>query len=330
MTETPKPERREGRGESFLARVIGEGESPAWWGIPVASIAGCRVRVHLVTPVYVLAALAHALWNDLGVPFVLMGLGALGAVVILHELVRGHALVRWGRLHPIDVTLWPLGAVWRFQDEHPAREEARAALTALAAVAGLCAILAGLVFAYAPEGARLLTDFFRPALALGGLSLAMGALWQAYAMTAYVVLANLLPMLPLDGALVLRGLARSRPGPDRAAAIGVATAAGLVVFGMVTKLTPIALLGMCGAVVCWFEWQSSRFRVDPAGVDRWREALHEPETERETRGGAGPISDEDREGVERVLAKISAEGIDSLTRAERRLLHDATERLRGG
>jgi len=330
VTGTPKPGRREDRDAGLFARVLGDGESPAWWGVPVGSIGGCRVRVHLVTPVYVLATIAHAIWNDLGIPFVLMGLGALTLVVALHEAVRGHALVRWGRLHPIDVTLWPLGAVWRFHDEETARAEGLGALMGLVVVGGLCAILGGLVFALAPDGARLLLDFFRPGLALGGLTLAIGALWQAYAMTVYVLLANLLPMLPLDGALLLRWALPARGGLDRLAAVGVVTAASLVVCGMVTGLTPVALLGMCGAVVCWFEWQSSRFRVDPAGVDRWREALREPEEPRETHGSAGPITAEDREHVERVLAKISAEGIASLTRAERRLLHEATERLRRG
>jgi hypothetical protein len=204
--EVPKPEPREREPAALLARVIGEGESPAWWGIPVGSIGGCRVRVHLVTPVYVLAAVAHAVWNDLGIPFVVMGLGALACAVALHEAARAHALVRGARLRPIDVTLWPLGAVWRFHDEDSTRAEGAGALVALAATAGLAAILAGLVVAVIPDGPALLLDLFRPSLALGQLSPPKGALWQAYAMSLYVLLANCLPMLPLDAAVALRAV----------------------------------------------------------------------------------------------------------------------------
>lgn len=327
---------RNGTGEDgFVARVIGEGESPAWWGIPVGRVGGCSLRVHLVAPVYALAAVAHALWNDLGAPYVLLGLAALGAAVVLHEAVRGHVLVRWSGLRPIDVTFWPLGAVWRFEHEATARGEARAATVALAASGVVAAAFGAGVAAVAPGGWRLLLDVFVPAVALGSLqgsttleTLGLVALWQAYAMSLFVFLANCLPMLPLDAAVALRG--GRGPGAGRVAAWGLVVASVLVVGGMVTGLTAVSLLGVCGAVVCWFEWQSSRFAVDPAGVDRWRAALDEPSEARERREGVGPISEEDREQVERVLAKISAEGIASLTRAERRLLHKATERLRGG
>lgn len=329
-------DRAEGDGGP-LSRIIGEGESPAWWGVPVASVGGCQIRVHLVTPVYALAAVAHALWNDLGLPFVLLGLVALALVVVVHEAARGHALVRWSKLHPVDVTIWPLGGVWRFHEEDTAPAGGRAALVGLAAVAGCMMIFGGLVVGFAPSGARLLLEFLWPALALGSLqgggtfqTLALIGAWQAYAMSVYVLLANLLPMLPLDAALVLRARRPARGRHDAVAAWGLGIGAALVVAGMVTGLTAMALLGMCGAVVCWFEWQSSRFAVDPAGVDRWRAALGDPDERHERSGPANPISAEDREQVERVLAKISAEGINSLTRSERRLLHEATERLRGG
>lgn len=334
--EVHKPaDRADGRG-TLLSRIIGQGESPAWWGVPIARIGGCEVRIHLVTPVYVLAVIAHAVWNDLGVPFVLLGLAALALVVLMHEGARGHALVRWSKLHPIDVTFWPLGAVWRLHDEDPARAEGRAALVALGSTAACALLFGGAVFSFAPDGPRLLSEFLRPSVALGSLqggstmhTLALIAAWQAYAVSVYVLLANCLPMLPLDASLALRGWQKRR-GRSDAAPWGIAVAVALVVSGMVTGITSIALLGMCGAVVCWFEWQSSRFAVDPAGVDRWRAALREPDPDRETETHTGPITPEDREQVERVLAKISAQGINSLTRAERRLLHEATERLRGG
>jgi hypothetical protein len=81
--------------------------------------------------------------------------------------------------------------------------------------------------------------------------------------------------------------------------------------------------------VCWSERQRGRFILDPAGVDRWRAVLDAGFDPRETPTPGPPIPPDEREQIERILAKISDRGMASLTRGERRLLQRATDKLRG-
>lgn len=323
-------------GASLIARVFGDGEPPAWWGLPVGRLGGCEIRVHLVTFVFVLSLLVYAVWTGPGLWFVGPGLVALALVVGLHEAARGHALVRWRRLRPVDLTIWPLGAVWRLHDENTARHERAAAGAGLAMLVVL-AVLFGLgVWAFAGGGAALTFNPARPSGVFGpqfgGRSTARALVavfvWQCYAVSLYALAANLIPMLPLDGAILLRG--RGYGGVDRVALLGLAVAVVLVVGGLVIGQALVALLGVCGGVVCWSEWQSSRFAIDPAGADRWRAALDEADHSAEAPTPEHPMIDPEREHLERVLAKISEEGMHSLTRSEQKVLREATERLRRG
>ena len=331
--EFPTAPRRRG---SLLERIVGDGESPAWWGVPIGGIGGCGLRVHLVTPVFGLAVLAYGVWNGVGVPFLATGLAALLVAVLLHEAARGHALVRWSGLRPVDITFWPLGGVWRFEgDESTSRAEARAAATGLAMLVGV-ALVAGAATAWATgDVGVLLFHPMRPGQVLGGLeststprTIGLVALWQTYAAAVYVLAANLLPMLPLDGGELL-GAAMVRGEGRGAARVGLVTGAVLLLGGLLTGLPIIAALGCCGGVVCWFERESRRFVLDPAGVDRWRAALDAGAGPPETGAGPPPIPPDEREQVERILAKISDRGMASLTRSERRRLQRATEQLRG-
>lgn len=320
----------------LLARIIGDGESPGWWGIPIGRIAGCELRVHLVTPVFVLAVLGYAVWNGLGVPFVATGLAALVVVVLLHEAARGHALERWCGLRPAGVTVWPLGGVWRFADEGAsATAEAKGGVAGLAMLVGIALVAGAAVVLWTHDAGKLLFNPVRPGLVIAefeaaSTAAALGriAVWQVYAAALYVLAAHLLPMLPLDGGLVLRSVAHGGAERGLAARVGLVTAVVLVAGGLLTGLVLVAALGLCGGAVCWSEWQSGRFVLDPAGVDRWRAACGAGSPGDETTGAGPPIPPEERERVERILAKISSRGMASLTRAERRQLQRATEKLR--
>jgi Zn-dependent protease len=325
-------------GESFLGRVIGEGESPAGWGVPIGRIVGCEIRVHLVTLIFVPAVLVYAAWNGLGVPYVATGLAALAVVVLLHEAARAHALVRWSGLRPLDATLWPLGAGWRFSEEsQTAADEARGAAMGLVMMAGVIGGAGALVVVLAGDAGKLVFDPFRPGLVIAELgststlgTVGLVAVWQTYAIAWYVLAANALPMLPLDGGLIFRWMGRRRPDAGALTfRVGLITAGIVLGGGLLSGLPLVAALGFCGGVVCWTGWQSERFLVDPAGLDRWRAALDDEPEPDETGGGRSPIQADEREKIEGILAKISEGGMSSLTRAERKRLARATEKLRG-
>lgn len=326
---------------SLLTRILGEGESPVWWALPLFSIAGCRIRVHVVSVVFALAVLVYAVWNGLGLVYVATGLLALCVVTVLHEAARGHALVRWCKHRPSEVILWPLGGLWRLDTAEErgaartARAEAVGAGTGLLMLVGI-AVGAGGVFALVMgETSSLVFEPLRPGVAMGEIqghstsaTLARVALWQVYAAAVYVLGFNLLPMPPLDEGVLVRAVFDADGSRALAPRVGLLTAVALLAGGLLTGLPLIAAIGLCGGVYCWYAWQQARFAVDPAGVDRWRSLLADDDSA-ETADEAAPIPAQDREDVERILAKISAKGMSSLTRAERRTLREATDRLRG-
>ncbi len=323
---------------SLLTRILGEGESPVWWSLPLFTIGGCRVRLHVVAVVFVLAVLVYAIWNGLGPIYVATGLVALGGVVVLHEAARGHALVRWCGRRPTDVTLWPLGAVWRYggktdQPEAEARAEGVGAAVGLGMLVAVGGVAGGVFALVVGSGSLLLFDPLRPWITIGEIggpstsaTIGLVLLWQVYAAAVYALAFNLLPMLPLDEGVLVRAVFDRDGSRSLAPRAGLLVAVGLLAGGLLTGLLLVAGIGLCGGVYCWHVWQQRRFAVDPAGVDRWRAVLDAPADE--TGSGEPPIPAADRENVERILEKISASGIGSLTRAERRTLREATARLR--
>lgn len=316
--------------EPWLSRVLGEGESPVWWALPAGALRGVRIRVHVVAPVVAMAVLAHALWSGLGVGYVLAAIGAVAVVVVVREEARRRALRRWQGRRPAEVTLWPLGGLWKHADDLP--DDRGEGLPASAAMGSTLALAAVGVAAFVLSGgevAQLAFDPFRPRLALGEIEAHSTPLaawlvwwWTLYAAAVSIWALNLLPMPPLDGGRILGSWGMA---PERVARVGLLVALVLVVAGLLTGLPLIAAVGLCGGVYSWERWQSARFAVDPAGVDRWRAALASQDA---GDSDAPAISDEERDEVERILAKISAGGMASLSRAERRNLHRATERLR--
>ena len=330
MTAANREPVGEPRRDSLLDRIVGQGEPPAWWGLPIASIAGCEIRVHLVTPVLIAAALVYAFWNGPGPVFVGAGLLALVMAVLMHEACRGHALVRWAGRRPTSVTFWPLGAVWSFGDDEAERGEVTGAAVGLAALVGLAIVGALLVGFGVGDWGLLRFNPRNPTLVQASpvfaststlVTLSRLVAWHLYAMSLYCLAANVLPMLPLDGGVLLRAVTRE---PGTAPRVGLISAVVLVAGGLLAYEPLFAAIGLCGGVVCWHEWQSHRFALDPAGVDRWRELL----ASEETAEGQPQIPPEQREQLEAILAKISASGMGSLSRSERRVLARATEKLR--
>ncbi|QKK08745.1 MAG: hypothetical protein HND58_11640 [Planctomycetota bacterium] len=187
-----------------------------WWAVPLVALGGCRVRVHVVSVVFALALLAYAVWNGLGPTYVATGLVALAAVVGLHEAARGHALVRWFGGRPLDVTLWPLGGVWRFDDGSDsggARSEGVGAAVGLGMLVAVAAA-AGTSFALITGSSdALVFEPLRPGVVMGSIrgsstpaTVGLVTLWQVYAAAVYVLAFNLLPMLPLDEGVLVRAV----------------------------------------------------------------------------------------------------------------------------
>jgi stage IV sporulation protein FB len=189
------------------------------WSIPLGTVAGTEIRLHLTFLLFL--AWIGVAGGMAGVVF----MSLLFLCVLLHEF--GHVLAarRYGVRTP-DITLLPIGGVARLEriPEKPAEElvVALAGPAVNVAIAALLFVLLGgappIEVAAAPQDS------------------AHGILERLFWTNVTLVVFNLVPAFPMDGARVLRALLALRMGHRRAtewaALIGQGLAAGFGLLGL--------------------------------------------------------------------------------------------------
>lgn len=322
------------RKRALLARIFGEGENPLSWGFPIARLGPTRVRVHLLFVLFLLALLIFTLpGHQMGVVFVLPMLIALCFVVCAHEL--GHLIIcrRLGG-HVDEIMLWPLGGLSDPVPPHSPRALILSAMGGIFVNLLLAPLFAILVVAFTGDPGSLLFNPLSIAQRIGEIQLRDGstpwwiiAIWSFYAVNMIVLLANLLPMFPLDGGRILQGIVWKSSGYSRS--VWIAVHAGLVSAVVLVFVGAIAadgrtllVLGIFGGLVCIAERRKLQFLKYAEMIPGFSsEITAEAEAQDER-------TKDDPEEIDRVLEKISSSGIGSLSRSERALLKRATENSR--
>lgn len=340
----------------LAGRVFFETEDPLAWAFPAGRIAGVRLRVHLIFPLWAAAEIvARIPEGAAAVANVTMLVGWLLVVTLVHELGRA-VWARWFGADRDQVILWPLGGLSVNLNE-------RAAISVLAEAGGLVisAVLTPLfAFAALALGVTWRQLFFNPldpfAVAHTITDPAMLAVWWLYYANLVVVGLNLLlPMFPFDvGRIVLAAYKRTRPQIEAAQAalrIGLTSAISLFVLAAAASQTRLVAVAIFGGLAVWIVYRRSRFTATagiPAPARTWdpdaprkgdQHSALDTAQERPSmldlggeliRQAAGAAPDEHQVLVDRVLEKISREGMESLSDSERRILERETRRQRGG
>lgn len=329
-----------GRGGGFrraLGRIFGDGENPLGWSLPIATVVGIRVKVHLFFLVYIAGQIVSSIsQNRMGLGFAALSMGALFLVVLLHEFGHCFACRRVGG-EADEILLWPLGGLAMCNPPRTWRANLVTTLGGPAVNVALLPILAG-GLALAGHADAILFNPLHPLVSLGAFDAwwKVGLWWLHYTNAVILGFNMLVPMFPMDCGRVLHALLWRRVGPRRATEltviVGLATAGVLGVGAMVLENVTLIVIAILGALMCWRERQLLRMEdalapvgfvppdeppERPAGPDR-AEARRR---EREAREQAE---------LDRVLAKIARSGMESLTRQERKALRQATERKRRG
>jgi Zn-dependent protease/CBS domain-containing protein len=227
------------------------------WSLPLGSVAGIRLFVH-VTFLLLIAWVAYESVARgeppaavaASVAFML----AVFACVLLHEL--GHALMgrRFG-VRTRDITLLPIGGVARLEriPSDPV-QELWIALAGPAVNVLIAAVLAPAVLATRGPGpflAAALTFDYRESFlgALAGLNI-------------WLVIFNMIPAFPMDGGRVLRALLALRLSYRRAtriaAGVGQVIAVLFVFVGFTRSMPILVLIG----VFVWLGAQAESHQVD--------------------------------------------------------------------
>lgn len=329
-------------------------DSPLSWSIPFGRIARIEIRLHLLLPLFLLIELLRS-WvghSALGPLDTSIALACLFLSLLLHEL--GHCFVcrRLGGSAD-EVLLWPLGGLAGCHPPHDWRSHfwtsAAGPLVNLALLAFAAACLA------ATGAAWLGVAIPHPLRPWSGLE-AIGdrAVLRAFFLLGWVnsilLLLNLVPMLPLDGGRMLQALLWRRRGAVDATLlavrVGFVSAVVLAAGGLLLDRLLLLGLAVLGGIWCWQVARQLQEREGegavgdalPAGAfaaggSAWSELSPPPANREELRAERRRREREaaalaERRELDRILDKIAAKGMRSLTLRERWGLWRATRRRR--
>jgi Zn-dependent protease len=311
-------------GASFRAGRFFGVEIRVLWITVIIFPAGILMSFTGVPPLMLLAAL-------LGYPLM------LALVIYSHEM--GHVVAGWRyRINTPLITISPLGGL-----AHMASGMARPRDDIVVTLAGPAVHVLWLAVAWP------LSLAFDPMAATSHWSaLLRGFLAFVVATNVTLLVFNLLPIFPMDGGRVLRAMLSLRLHPNRAtiiaARIGMVGAVGIGVVGVprggVWSAISIALAfriftdcrravreakygdGPWGRTREPWEGDSDAWKPGADPADRQSPPRGRKRRERATQDEAAHAAE-----LDRVLERISAVGMNGLTRAERKILANASQRL---
>ena len=323
--------------KATLARIFGDGENPLAWGFKVASFGSVPIKLHLLFIVYLLAELIFTLpGNRVGMDFVLPRLIAIVLLVMAREIIHAIAVKRAG-CTPIEIMLWPLGGLNAHENPEEWGMRLRVALAPLIFNLALLALLAIPLYLITNDWQSLLINPLTMRSPEAVVSFPDGTtVWwlvtlaSIHSVNLVLLVFNLLPMYPLDGARVLESILAREKSDHRAQWLVVltglilATVIGVLAIVMQDATTLFALCVVCG-LICSMHRRRLQF-LSTADMIPGISASSFP--------GSKDGNDQDdpdtinQEQIDQILTKISKHGIGALSRKERRTLKQATESSR--
>ena len=335
-SEYPQHDRLAGV-KATLARIFGDGENPLAWGFKVASYKSIPIKLHLLFVVYLIAQLIFTLpGNRPGIAFVLPRLFAIVLLVITREIVHTIAAKRAGG-NATEIMLWPMGGLIPPQLPDDDHAKLRIALAPLVFNLALLPLLAIPLYLLTRDWQSLL---FNPltlsspdaviTLTSGETTWWLVSLAAAHSVNLMLLVINLLPMYPLDGARLLEAILARTKSDHRAqwlavnTGLVVATGVGLLALVMEDATALFALCVVCG-LICSMLRRRLQF-LATADMIPGISASSFPSSENLDNHDEHDTIDQEQ--IDRILAKISQHGIGALTRKERRTLKRATESSR--
>lgn len=330
-----------------LRRVFVDGDNFFSWGVPLFTLAGIRVRMHVLFIAYVLVTLATSLSPTASGPvFTIISLAILFGIVLIHEF--GHCLAcRWVGGQANDILLWPLGGLASCRPPHHWRADLITTLGGPAVHIPIALVLGGVILAMGADTGAIFFNPIAPRAQSAAVSdflqvpgwqgWARYVLWKAYVINQSLFLFNmLLVMYPMDAGRVLHALLWRKMGYGRAtlvaATVGLFLAVVVGLYGMTTDRNMLTTIAVFAGITCFYTrrqaqlthdepWSESAAESQAVSDRAFREAARKQQAERQR------LADLEKE-EDRILRKIQAEGMASITKKERRFLDELAEAKR--
>jgi Zn-dependent protease len=328
-----------------LRRIFVEGDNFFSWAFPLFTVFRIRVKVHLLFVLMIISELVSSRGaNSLGTVYVALGLASLFLIVLLHEF--GHCFAcRWVGGEANEVLLWPLGGLAFCLPPHRWKAAFITTVGGPAVNVILVPVLGVLVLSLIRwDWSLLLFNPFDPGRVLANLNTEWKvSLWWCYYTNLALLTFNLvMPMFPLDGARMVQELLWARIGYRRsmviAVNVGLFVAVAVAVLSLTANNSRMLGLALFGGITCFFEKRKLAVYEDnglPPGYDfsRGYQGLPPEQPSRNREPGKRELRQRQRAQelnaeVDRILAKIAATGMGSLTRREKSVLRGETHRKR--
>ncbi len=342
----------------------GNKDNPLNWSFRVGHLFGIQIRLHVLFVFGAIFLIGRALLTGAdgiglsGALDAVISVAILFLIVLLHEF--GHC---WGARksggEADEVLLWPLGGLASVRPPHTPKAHMLTTVAGPMVNVIICAIVAGILITLGGLGA-VPWNPFRAFLPINLNIDSAGALqhWLrvVFGLSYVILLFNLMPVFPFDGGRILQAFLWPRKGfgPSMMTAtyVGMVGAIVLGLAGLFTGATMMIGIAVFGYITCYYERRVAKMRelegdnnefgYDFSGGYSTLDGLDDdkPKTPGyfERRKQAKIEAREQREierreklaiEVDRILAKVSNQGIDSLTTEENRILAEETKRQQG-
>ena len=340
-------------------------DNPINWSFKAGRLFGIDIRIHVIFILCVIVLLSMEARDAkaLNIPFSQVLIYALGTygllflVVLLHEF--GHC---FGARHvggeADEILIWPLGGLAMVSTPHNARAHMITTLAGPMVNVVICAIVSAVLVAKTGSLGAVPWNPLHPMTPVVLFHMSTLDIWlmRLFGVSYLLLLFNMMPVFPFDGGRVLQAWLWPRKG--YVASMEIATVVGMggaVAIGLFSLFTDqgILLVGIAafGYLQCWRMRRMLRETGTVDGIEtsefgydfsRGYSSLNDEDEERrpgffEKRRIRRAIQRTERERqrraaldteVERILEKVSTEGLRALTPKERRTLETETQRKR--
>lgn len=315
--------------------------NPLTWllsgSVPLFRVFGIQVRAHAMLVVSLALMVAFGI-PGFGWQANFQAASILFLIVLLHEF--GHCFTaRWVGGEADEIVMHPLGGLALARPPHRWRPTLLTVLGGPAVNVVICILSYAAIWAVSGSAMWNPAAWVPPATFLHVLPY----LYFIYACSLALLLFNLLPFYPLDGGQIVQSILWWRLGYIRS--MNISCLIGIVAAGLIFPVAlffgqfMLAVLAAFGIINCL---QQRRMLKEAGPWMSEDEADYSASLRPESHPRRRHISSrafkrarrrelaerEEQAQVDVILAKVSAHGLQSLTRRERRVLHKATERQR--
>ena len=328
--------------------------NPLMWllsgSVPLFTVFGIRVRMHVSLLFLIVLGLLFA--GKMGFVNALTLYVVLFGVILLHEF--GHCFAaRWMGGDADEILMWPLGGLAMTGAPNRPWPQLVTTMGGPAVNLIICGLTAAASWAIGHPHIHwnpLTQDYDVPRLLT-----VQYYLWYIFAVSWGLFLFNLLPIFPMDGGRMLQELLWFKLGYYRsmliACVVGMVGSVLMFGYGLVHGASWYGLILMFLAVSCFLYCYQQRAVMKAEGPWAYEDentdysaAMWKPDevdedqpkrkSKRLSRRAMKKLrkqalaEEAEQARLDAILAKVSAQGMQSLTWTERRALHKATQRQR--